>query len=51
MAGVEALVVQGAPVTDAVLDASSELQIVGCARGGPVNVDVEARQRPPVCLL
>jgi D-3-phosphoglycerate dehydrogenase len=42
MDGVEALVVQGAPVTDAVLDASSELRIVGCARGGPVNVDVEA---------
>ncbi|MGO9498547.1 MAG: NAD(P)-dependent oxidoreductase [Acidimicrobiales bacterium] len=42
MAGVEALVVQGAPVTDAVLDASSELRLVGCARGGPVNVDLEA---------
>lgn len=42
MAGVEALVVQGAPVTDEVLDTSRELQIVGCARGGPVNVDVEA---------
>ena len=42
MAGVEALVVQGAPVTDAVLDASAVLQFVGCARGGPVNVDVEA---------
>jgi D-3-phosphoglycerate dehydrogenase / 2-oxoglutarate reductase len=42
MAGVEALVVQGAPVTDAVLDASSALKLVGCARGGPVNVDLEA---------
>ena len=42
MAGVEALVVQGAPVTDAVLDASAVLRFVGCARGGPVNVDVEA---------
>ena len=42
MAGIEVLVVQGAPVTDAVLDASSELRIVGCARGGPVNVDLEA---------
>jgi D-3-phosphoglycerate dehydrogenase len=42
MDGVEALVVQGAPVTDSVLEASSELQIVGCARGGPVNVDLEA---------
>ena len=33
---------QGAPVTDAVLDASASLKLVACARGGPVNVDVEA---------
>jgi D-3-phosphoglycerate dehydrogenase len=42
MAGVEVLVVQGAPVTDAVLDASAELRLICCARGGPVNVDVQA---------
>jgi D-3-phosphoglycerate dehydrogenase len=42
MTGVELLVVQGAPVTDAVLDASESLRLVACARGGPVNVDVEA---------
>ncbi len=42
MAGVEIVVVQGAPITDAVLDASSKLQLVCCARGGPVNVDLEA---------
>ncbi len=42
MDGVEVLVVHGAPVTDAVLDASSELRLVCCARGGPVNVDVDA---------
>jgi D-3-phosphoglycerate dehydrogenase / 2-oxoglutarate reductase len=42
MADVEVLVVQGAPVTDAVLDTSESLRLVGCARGGPVNVDVEA---------
>jgi D-3-phosphoglycerate dehydrogenase len=40
--GHEALVVQGAPVTDSVLDASSALRLVACARGGPVNVDLEA---------
>lgn len=39
---VEVLVVHGAPVTDEVLDASRELALVCCARGGPVNVDVEA---------
>lgn len=42
MAGVDVLVVQGAPVTDAVIAASDMLRLVGCARGGPVNVDVEA---------
>jgi D-3-phosphoglycerate dehydrogenase len=38
----DALVVHGAPVTDQVLDASSRLSIVCCARGGPVNVDLAA---------
>jgi D-3-phosphoglycerate dehydrogenase / 2-oxoglutarate reductase len=42
MPGVEVLVVQGAPVSDAVLDASSDLRLVCCARGGPVNIDVDA---------
>jgi D-3-phosphoglycerate dehydrogenase len=42
MIGVEVLAVHGAPVTDDVLAASSELRLVCCARGGPVNVDVEA---------
>lgn len=42
MAGVEVLVVQGAPVTERVLDSSDRLCLVGCARGGPVNVDAEA---------
>jgi D-3-phosphoglycerate dehydrogenase len=47
----EVLVMQGAPVSDAVLDASPELRLVCCARGGPVNVDLEAatqRQIPVV---
>jgi D-3-phosphoglycerate dehydrogenase len=39
---VEVLLVHGAPVTDEVLDASSALRMVGCARGGPVNVDLAA---------
>jgi D-3-phosphoglycerate dehydrogenase len=38
----EVLVVQGAPVTDAVLAADPKLRLVGCARGGPVNIDVPA---------
>lgn len=40
--GADALMVQGAAVTDAVLDASPNLRLVGCARGGPVNVDLAA---------
>ena len=42
LAGHDVLVVQGAPVSDEVLDASPTLQLVCCARGGPVNVDVQA---------
>lgn len=38
----EILVVQGAPVTQAVLDADADLRLICCARGGPVNVDLEA---------
>ena len=42
MSGVEVLVVQGAPVTAEVVQAGSELRLIGCARGGPVNIDTEA---------
>ena len=37
----EILVVQGAPVTDAVLDAAP-IKLVAVARGGPVNIDLAA---------
>jgi D-3-phosphoglycerate dehydrogenase / 2-oxoglutarate reductase len=40
--GVEVLAVQGAPVTAEVLAAGTELRLVACARGGPVNVDLDA---------
>jgi D-3-phosphoglycerate dehydrogenase len=36
------LVVHGAPVTKEVIDAGTGLKLIGCARGGPVNVDVAA---------
>ena len=51
MAGVEVLVVQGAPVTDAVLDTSDVLKLVCCARGGPVNVDVDAVSERGLALV
>jgi D-3-phosphoglycerate dehydrogenase len=41
VAGHEALLVHGAPVTAEILD-SAPLRLVCCARGGPVNVDVAA---------
>ena len=41
VAGHEALLVHGAPVTAEILDAAP-LRLVCCARGGPVNVDVAA---------
>ncbi|HUB42253.1 MAG TPA: NAD(P)-dependent oxidoreductase [Streptosporangiaceae bacterium] len=41
VAGHDILVVHGAPVTAEVLD-SAPLRLVGCARGGPVNVDIDA---------
>ena len=40
--GHEILVMQGAAVSDAVLDANPGLRLIACARGGPVNVDVDA---------
>ncbi len=40
--GHQVLVMQGAPVTEAVLDADADLRLICCARGGPVNVDVAA---------
>ena len=40
--GHDVLVVQGAAVTDAVLVADPALRLICCARGGPVNIDVNA---------
>jgi len=40
--GHDVLVVQGAAVTDAALDADPALRLICCARGGPVNIDVSA---------
>jgi D-3-phosphoglycerate dehydrogenase len=42
IADADILVVHGAPVTAEVLGAGGRLKLVCCARGGPVNVDVDA---------
>lgn len=51
MDSVEVLVVQGAPVTEEVVAASSSLRLVGCARGGPVNIDVDALAARGITLV
>jgi D-3-phosphoglycerate dehydrogenase len=38
----EAIVTHVAPVTQAVIDRASQLKIIGCCRGGPVNINVKA---------
>jgi D-3-phosphoglycerate dehydrogenase / 2-oxoglutarate reductase len=38
----EILVVHDAPVTDEVIEASPNMKLICCARGGPVNIDVNA---------
>ena len=40
--GAQALVTHVGPVTEAVIDAGTDLRIIGCCRGGPVNVNVAA---------
>jgi D-3-phosphoglycerate dehydrogenase len=41
----DVLIVTFAPVTETVLASGSHLRVVGCGRGGPVNVDVKAATR------
>ena len=41
-AGAHALLTHVGPVTQAVIDAGDQLQLIGCCRGGPVNVNVAA---------
>jgi D-3-phosphoglycerate dehydrogenase len=47
----EILLVHGAPVTDAVLDASPNLKVVGVARGGPVNIDLTAASDRGIAVI
>ena len=47
----EILVIHDAPVTDEVMDASPNLRLIGCARGGPVNVDVNAATKRRIKLV
>jgi D-3-phosphoglycerate dehydrogenase / 2-oxoglutarate reductase len=42
LSGIEVLVFHGAPVVEEVVAAGDALRLLCCARGGPVNVDLEA---------
>lgn len=41
-AGYDIIAVHAAPITAEVLDRLPELRLIGCARGGPVNIDLRA---------
>jgi D-3-phosphoglycerate dehydrogenase / 2-oxoglutarate reductase len=47
----DALVVHTAPVTDEVMKASPNLKAVFCARGGPVNIDLESATRLNIAVV
>jgi len=47
----DVLIVHAAPVTDAVLDASPRLKVVAVARGGPVNVDLQAATERGIAVV
>jgi len=49
--GDDILVVHTAPVTEEVLKASPNLKAVFCARGGPVNIDVESATRMKIPVV
>lgn len=40
--GHEVVVIHGAPITRETLEANPALKLIACARGGPVNVDLDA---------
>ena len=47
----EILIVHRAPVTSEVMRAGRALRLIGCARGGPVNVDVTAATDQGILLV
>jgi D-3-phosphoglycerate dehydrogenase len=49
--GVDALVVHKAPVSASVIEAGDSLEVVGAARGGVENVDVDAARANDVAVL
>jgi len=48
---VDVLIVHGAPVTAEVIEAAKCLKVIGCTRGGPVNIDAEAATRRGIPII
>lgn len=51
IAGCDVLLTHLAPVTAQVIDAASDLKIIGVTRGGPVNVDLDAATAAGIPVL
>jgi D-3-phosphoglycerate dehydrogenase / 2-oxoglutarate reductase len=51
VADCEVIVVHGAPVTEEILAAAPAVRLVACARGGPVNVDVQSATHRAVVVV
>lgn len=49
--GVDALVVHKAPISASVIEAGQSLEVVGAARGGVENVDIDAAKENDVAVL
>ena len=49
--GCDVIVVHGAPITDEILAAAPAVRLVACARGGPVNVDVQSATERAVIVV
>jgi D-3-phosphoglycerate dehydrogenase len=49
--GCEILVIVDAPVTKEVIEAGKELRVIGCTRGGPVNVNISEATRRGIPVL
>jgi D-3-phosphoglycerate dehydrogenase len=43
--GHEIIALHGAPISAAVLEANPQIRLLACARGGPVNIDLDAAAR------
>jgi len=47
----DVIVTHVAPISKAVLEAAENLQIIGCCRGGPVNINVEAASEREIAVV